>query len=74
MRAPDRRVVPTRVDAEDVRDPCRAQLAVEHEVLAAEAGVSRADVESEERRPSLERRAQLPDEGERRCPRVRRSR
>src|SRR5205823_14167223 len=74
VRAPDGRVVPSRIDVEDVRDARRAQLAVEQEVLAAEAGVSGADVEGEERRASFERRTQLPDERMRRRPRVRRGR
>jgi len=45
-----------------VRDPRRAQLPVEEDVLAAEAGVPRADVEREEGRAAQEDRAEPADE------------
>src|SRR5205085_3857627 len=63
VRAPARLGVPAGVEPEEVRDTRRAELAVEPDVLGAEAPVAAADVEGEERRPPAERLPQRPDVG-----------
>jgi hypothetical protein len=63
-----------RVEPEEVRDAGRRELAVEAQVLRAEAAVAAADVEGEEGRPPPEGPPQGPDVRVRACARVRRLR